>query len=137
MELKELNVTNASKIQQLNSEEGNEDLDYLRIELLRKRIQEQEKSGQKYVIFVVALPLIGVIGLSILGALNYEYNSFQGEKCDKLPIVDCSSDPCNNNGSCINVNNHFSAVHVLLSRFYLNFILILSRFHPNFVQILS
>ena len=65
---------------QKNSEEGNEDLDYLRIELLRKRIQEQEKSGQKYVIFVVALPLIGVIGLSILGALNYEYNSFQGEQ---------------------------------------------------------
>ena len=70
MEMKELNVTNASEIQQLNSEEGNEDLDHLRIDLLRKRIQEQEKSGQKYLIFVVALPLIGVIALSILGGLH-------------------------------------------------------------------
>ena len=67
MEMKELNVMNASEIEQFNSEEGNADLDYLRIELLKKRIQEQEKSGKKYVIFVVALPLIGVIGLSILG----------------------------------------------------------------------
>ena len=67
MEMKELNVMNASEIEQFNSEEGNADLDYLRIELLKKRIQEQEKSGQKYVIFVIALPLIGVIGLSILG----------------------------------------------------------------------
>ena len=47
MEMKELSVTNASEIQQLNSEEGNEDLDNLRIDLLRKRIEEQEKSGQK------------------------------------------------------------------------------------------
>ena len=39
MEMKQLNVTNASEIQQLNSEEGNEDLDDLRIEFLRKRIQ--------------------------------------------------------------------------------------------------
>ena len=68
--MKELNVTNASEIQQLNPEEGNEDLDHLRIELLRKRIQEQEKSGQKYLTFVVALPLIGVIALSILGGLH-------------------------------------------------------------------
>ena len=65
--MKELNIMNASEVEQLNSEEGNEDLDDLRIEFLRKRIQEQEKSGQKYVIFVIALPLIGVIGLSILG----------------------------------------------------------------------
>ena len=42
-----------------------------------------------------------------LGALNYEFNSCQGAKCDKLPIVDCSSDPCNNGGSCIDVDNHF------------------------------
>ena len=67
MEMKELNVMNASEIEQFNSEEGNADLDYLRIELLKKRIQEQEKSGKKYLVFVVALPLIGVIGLSILG----------------------------------------------------------------------
>ena len=65
--MKELNIMNASEVEQLNSEEGNKDLDDLRIEFLRKRIQEQEKSGQKYVIFVIALPLIGVIGLSILG----------------------------------------------------------------------
>ena len=67
MEMKELNVMNASEIEQFNSEEGNADLDYLRIELLKKRIQEQEKSGKKYLVFVVALPLIGVIGLSIFG----------------------------------------------------------------------
>ena len=30
----------------------------------------------------------------------------------------------------------FSDVHVLLSRFYLNFILSLSRFYPNLIQIL-
>ena len=65
--MKELNIMNASEVEQLNSEEGNEDLDDLRIEFLRKRIQEQEKKGQKYVIFVIALPLIGVIGLSIFG----------------------------------------------------------------------
>ena len=63
-------ITNASEIQQLNSEEGNVDLDNLRIDLLRKRIEEQEKSGQKYLIFVVALPLFGVIALSILGGLH-------------------------------------------------------------------
>ena len=67
MEMKELNVMNASEIEQFNSEEGNADLDYLRIELLKKRIQEQEKSGKKDLVFVVALPLIGVIGLSIFG----------------------------------------------------------------------
>ena len=44
--MKELNIMNASQIEQFNSEEGNEDLDYLRIELLKKRIQEQEKSGK-------------------------------------------------------------------------------------------
>ena len=65
--MKELNIMNASQIEQFNSEEGNEDLDYLRIELLKKQIHKQEKGGKKYVIFVVALPLIGVIGLSILG----------------------------------------------------------------------
>ena len=65
--MKELNIMNASQIEQFNSEEGNADLDYLRIELLKKRIQEQEKSGKKYLVFVVALPLIGVIGLSIFG----------------------------------------------------------------------
>ena len=30
-----------------------------------------------------------------------------------------------------------SAIHVLLSRFYLDFIQILSRFYPDFIQILS
>ena len=39
MEMKELNIMNASEVEQLNSEEGNEDLDDLRIEFLRKRIQ--------------------------------------------------------------------------------------------------
>ena len=66
----EMKKLNASEIQQLNSGKGNEDLDHLRIDLLRKRIQEQEKSGQKYLIFVVALPLFGVIALSILGGLH-------------------------------------------------------------------
>ena len=70
MEMKEMNITNASEIQQLNSEKENKDLDHLRIDLLRQRIQEQEKSGQKYLIFVVALPLIGVISLSVLGGLH-------------------------------------------------------------------
>ena len=66
--MKELNIMNTSEVEKLNSKEGNEDLDLdLRIEFLRKEIQEQEKSGQKYLFFVVALPLIGVIGLSILG----------------------------------------------------------------------
>ena len=31
----------------------------------------------------------------------------EGTKSVKVPIVDCSSDPCNNGGSCIDVDNHF------------------------------
>jgi hypothetical protein len=32
---------------------------------------------------------------------------FQGRKSLKLLIVDCYSDPCNNGGSCIDVENNF------------------------------
>ena len=46
-------------------------------------------------------------GHSILGALNLQYNVFEGTKSVKLPIVDCSFDPCNNGGSCIDVDNNF------------------------------
>ena len=39
----------------------------------QKRFVEFQKDAKKYVIFVVALPLIGVIGLVIYSALSYEY----------------------------------------------------------------
>ena len=45
-----------------------------RLEIIRKNIDIAEKDLQKYLIFVVFLPLIGAIGLSILGALNYKQN---------------------------------------------------------------
>ena len=40
----------------------------------QKRFVEFQKDVKKYVIFVLALPLIGVIGLSVYGALNYEFD---------------------------------------------------------------
>ena len=32
-----------------------------------------QKDAKKYIVFVVALPLIGAIGLALYGALSYEY----------------------------------------------------------------
>ena len=40
----------------------------------QKRFVEFQKDARKYVIFVLALPVIGAIGLSIYGALNYAFN---------------------------------------------------------------
>ena len=40
----------------------------------QKRFVEFQKDVRKYVIFVLALPVIGIIGLSIYGALNYAFN---------------------------------------------------------------
>ena len=40
----------------------------------QKRFVEFQKDARKYVICVLALPLIGAIGLSIYGALNYAFN---------------------------------------------------------------
>ena len=40
----------------------------------QKRFLKFQKDARKYVIFVLALPVIGAIGLSIYGALNYEFN---------------------------------------------------------------
>lgn len=39
----------------------------------QKRFVEFQKDAKKYLIFVLALSLIGAIGLSIYGALNYEF----------------------------------------------------------------
>ena len=50
------------------------DQDDTELKKFRKTIEAAEKDGQKYIIFVVALPLVGAIGLSILGALNYNNN---------------------------------------------------------------
>ena len=41
---------------------------------VRKLLEKQAKDGDKYLKFVVALPLIGAIALSVLGAINYEYD---------------------------------------------------------------
>ena len=40
----------------------------------QKRFVEFQKDARKYVIFVLALPVIGAIGLSIYGALNYAFD---------------------------------------------------------------
>ena len=50
----------------------------------QKRFVEFQKDVKKYVIFVLALPLIGAIGLSTYGALNYEFN-LQFDKTETLP----------------------------------------------------
>ena len=50
----------------------------------QKRFVEFQKDVKKYVIFVLALPLIGAIGLSIYGALNYEFD-LKFDKTETLP----------------------------------------------------
>ena len=50
----------------------------------QKRFVEFQKDVKKYVIFVLALPLIGAIGLSVYGALNYEFN-LRFDKTETLP----------------------------------------------------
>ena len=75
----------------------------------QKRFLEFQKDAKKYVIFVVALPLIGVIGLVIYSALSYEYvmnsnhmeilpNSAEGRI--NTNIILCSSNPCSENAEC-------------------------------------
>ena len=75
----------------------------------QQRFVEFQKDAKKYVIFVVALPLIGVIGLVIYGALSYEYgmnsnnmeilpNSAEGRT--NTNIILCSSNPCSENAEC-------------------------------------
>ena len=57
------------------SESDNEDYeDYYEREYIRKQLEKRAKDGEKYLIFVVALPLIGALGLSFFGAMNYKYN---------------------------------------------------------------
>ena len=50
----------------------------------QKRFVEFQKDVKKYVIFVLALPLIGAIGLSVYGALNYEFK-LRFDKTETLP----------------------------------------------------
>ena len=52
----------------------------------QKRFVEFQKDARKYVIFVLALPVIGAIGLSIYGALNYALNlNFEIRICTWIP----------------------------------------------------
>jgi len=52
----------------------------------QKRFVEFQKDAKKYVIFVLALPVIGAIGLSIYGALNYALNlNFEIRICTWIP----------------------------------------------------
>ena len=62
----------------------------IRLEIIRKSIDIAEKELQKYLIFVVVLPLIGAIGLSILGALNYKHNFQFGSinSADEKHLID-------------------------------------------------
>ena len=78
----------------------------------QKRFVEFQKDAKKYVIFVVALPLIGVIGLVLYGALSYEYglnstlpDSAEGRSDTK--IILCSSNPCSENAECEDQENGF------------------------------
>ena len=50
----------------------------------QKRFVEFQKDVKKYIIFVLALPLIGAVGLSIYGALNYEFD-LKFVKTETLP----------------------------------------------------
>ena len=50
----------------------------------QKRFVEFQKDVKKYIIFVLALPLIGAIGLSVYGAVNYEFN-LRFDKKETLP----------------------------------------------------
>ena len=52
----------------------------------QKRFVEFQKDARKYVNFVLALPVIGAIGLSIYGALNYALNlNFEIRICTWIP----------------------------------------------------
>ena len=83
----------------------------------QKRFVEFQKDAKKYVIFVVALPLIGVIGLVIYSALSYEYvmksNHMEilpnsAEERTKTKIIMCSSNPCSENTTeCKDQENGF------------------------------
>jgi len=92
----------------------------------QKRFEEFQKDVKKYIIFVLALPLIGAVGLSIYGALNYEFDlqfdktvtlpssnitsckpGWYGELCDK-EVIKCSLDTCSGNGKCEDKQNGFS-----------------------------
>ena len=52
----------------------------------QKRFVEFQKDARKYVNFVLALPVIGAIGLSIYGALNFAFNlNFEIRICTWIP----------------------------------------------------
>ena len=44
-----------------------------------------QKDAKKYLVFVVALPLIGAIGLALYGALSYKYGMNTNQKMEILP----------------------------------------------------
>ena len=44
-----------------------------------------QKDAKKYLVFVVALPLIGAVGLALYGALSYEYGMNTNQKMEILP----------------------------------------------------
>ena len=44
-----------------------------------------QKDAKKYLVFVVALPLIGAIRLALYGALSYEYGMNTNQKMEILP----------------------------------------------------
>ena len=69
MVMKKINLDNNREIDAESEQEEYDDL-----ENIRKHLEERAKDGQKYFIFVVALPLIGALGLSLFGAMNYKYN---------------------------------------------------------------
>ena len=52
-------------MQEIDSESDQEEYD---LKDIRKHLQKRAKGGQKYLIFVVALPLIGALSLSLYGA---------------------------------------------------------------------
>ena len=76
-----------------------------------------QKDAKKYLVFVVALPLIGAIGLALYGALSYEYG-MNSKHMEELPnsaegrintkIIMCSSNPCSENAElCEDQENGF------------------------------
>ena len=84
-----------------------------------------QKDAKKYLVFVVALPLIGAIGLALYGALSYEYgmNTSQTEifsnSESKPPITnnqigrdldlinDCFPNPCMHGNCVVNKTNGY------------------------------
>ena len=80
----------------------------------QQRFVQFQKDAKKYVIFVVALPLIGVIGLVIYSALSYEYGmnsthmEISAEGRTNTKIIKCSSNPCSENAAkCEDQENGF------------------------------